>query len=295
MTEEERGHSYRLDEGCILQLLRTQALATETAQAIWKGRQYPTSDVREKTVERGGVFEFTKLPGEIRNMIYADLLNSYRHLHELQGRRSDFIETSVLRLNKAISTEASTIWFKSVLTICIGPADTALYQPALHRLAGASRFKRLVVDIELNSQLKLVIGPTPHPAARQRTEPLLEIIHRISVQLSRLPSLQEFTLRVNRLKWFLPWPNSMRSYCKMCPDNYFQCLHAIKGLQRVKIEGDLNEGLAMQLVQSMTRLKRGADAPFTLDGVFVELVQQRCLCMDLIARGPAAWTLDNGQ
>ncbi|KAL9104195.1 MAG: hypothetical protein Q9163_000847 [Psora crenata] len=239
--------------------------------------------MRNVNARQGGIFEFTKLPGEIKNKIYSDLLRPYRHLCELTGRPRDFIEPNLLHLNKAINVEASSILFESVVTVCIGPADTILYRPALHTLAGASRFKRLAVDIDLN-------GPaTQYPRASEKTGRLLEVIHRASVQISKLPCLRELTLKAHWPEWDWLWLNGVQYPLDICPDSYLKCFYVVKGLERVNIEGDLNKDLAMELKQSMTKPDKPADASFTLDDLFKKLVQNRCMCMSVFA--PASWTL----
>ncbi|KAL9640224.1 MAG: hypothetical protein Q9164_000411 [Protoblastenia rupestris] len=254
-----------------------------------KRRKEPQNAMRKVNRESIGLFEFMKLPGEIKNKIYADLLNPDRHFHELTGRQSDFIETSVLCLNKAINFEASTIWSNTIVTISISFTDFDYCQPALHILAGASRFRRLVVDIRLADQSLHVLEPSSQTFPPGKTESLLEFVHRLSVQLSRLPCLQELTIRSYGVDTHLLRQNTAPPCSIIWPDTYLRCLHVIKGLHKAKVEGAVKKGLATQLERSMMKPKQDANTVFTLDALFEELVQSRCLCMKLEAGRPAVW------
>ena len=241
-----------------------------------------------------GILSIKDLPGEIRNTIYRNLVTPDRCLHELKGHMSDFYASQMLLLNHKIKEEASAVWSTIPLTIHIGEADMALYEPSIHTLSSKLLCKRLTVDFSLNDGGKLIqtglnvvdlrIGPLPLDG-----ECLLEMIHRLGLQISHLPELQEFAISTSRLLV----PSSRQSPAQIrliFPDQYFECFKVVKGLRNFDLNGDLDQSVVRRLRHIMTGPKDEVVTAFNEAALFNVLRPHQCLCMRLVAIGvPAPW------
>ena len=245
----------------------------------------------EQIVPRGhGTMPFDHLPGEIRNKIYRYLVTPSRCVYELSGHRSDFYESQMLLLNHKINKEVLAVWCTIPLQIHIGEEDVALYEPSTHMVSSRLLCERLTVAFSLADDRKLVqcdlnVVGKRSPRHALGDEYLLGMIHRLSFQISQLCKLQEFGLSSSRLALLGSHHSPAQPARMLFPDQYFECFKLIRGLRRVDLEGDLDQGTVRHLKQLMTEPKNSVSPAISEEDLFDAIKQHQCLCMRIDFNG----------
>ena len=196
-----------------------------------------------------GVFPFMKLPRELRDRVYKNMLRPTMLLNDLTGKTSDWFNPAILRIDRQINAEAAGIIYKEQIEVTVN-LSMVRHKNGVQKIPGKSLFRRCLLDFDLSDpRLKINHDPKYKLLTEKVVSAMIGTVWKDMKGMTFLEELQlsfrgTTNLTETHTHGIFPFNDDyMDSFATTIVD----CFHEITSLQKIIIGGELEEAYAVDL------------------------------------------------